>query len=76
MVVLSPVLVLGCDCKKTHDAGNDFAAKSTPRQGCQMQSLKGHKTTLIAVVDLLRWAMVRGGRTLLAGYVHSGKCTT
>ena len=46
---------MGCDCYKAHVACNDFAAKTTPRQVCQMQSLKGHKITLIAVVDLLRW---------------------
>ena len=46
---------MGCDCYEAHVACNDFAAKTTPRQGEQMQSLKGHKITLIAVVDLLRW---------------------
>ena len=55
MVVLSPILVMGCDCYKAHVACNEFAAKRAPRQGRQMQSLKGHKITLIAAVDLLRW---------------------
>ena len=47
--------MLSYDCQKIHDAGNDFTATSTPREAYRMQSLKGHKITLIAVLDLLGW---------------------